>query len=61
MIYVLLGCQIIIKNNIIHCKINDICIVWMLNHYKNNAIHNKINDICIAWMPNHYQKQHYSL
>ena len=41
------------ENNVIHCKINDICIAWMLNHCKNNAIHNKINDICIAWMLTH--------
>ena len=25
------------KNNVIQCKINDICIAWMLNHCKNNA------------------------
>ena len=36
-------------NNVIHCKINDICIAWMLSHCKNNAIHCKLNDICIAW------------
>ena len=36
------------KNNVIHNKINDICIAWILNHCKNNAIHCKINDICIV-------------
>ena len=41
------------KNNVIHRKINGICIAWMLNHCKNNAIHCKINDICIVWMLNH--------
>ena len=41
------------KNNVIHYKINDICIAWMLNHCKNIAIHSKINDICIARMLNH--------
>ena len=35
------------KNNASHCKINDICIAWILNHYKNNTIHCKINDIYI--------------
>ena len=45
------------KNNVIHCKTNDICIAWMLSHCKNNAIHNKINDICIAWMLNHYKNK----
>ena len=47
------GCYIIVKNNVIHGKTNDICIAWMINHCKNNAIHNKINDICIAWMLTH--------
>jgi len=41
------------KNNAIHHKINDISIVWMLNHCKNNVIQCEINDICIAWMLNH--------
>ena len=48
---VLPGCYIIDrKNKVIHNKINDMCIAWMLIHGKINAIHNNINDISITWM-----------
>ena len=30
------------ENNLIHRKINDICIAWMLNNCKNNSNHCKI-------------------
>jgi len=47
----------------IHCKINDICIAWILIHCKNNAIHCKINDICTAWMliPSKNNATHYTI
>ena len=41
------------KNNVIHCKINDICIAWTLTLCKNNAIHCENNDICSVWMRSH--------
>ena len=39
------------KNTATHCKINDICIAWMLLLCNDNAIHCEINDtLRIAWM-----------
>ena len=37
-------------NNVIHCKVKDTCIAWVLTHCKNNAIHCKNDDVGVAWM-----------
>ena len=51
------------KNIAIHCKINDIRIVWILIHCENNTTHYKINDILIARILIHWKNNavHYKI